>query len=177
MKRLAAALFLAVAIFGASAPSLMSRSNLRTIENRLNRALAQTIADDPFELLSAVQSVHIPGFGVVFTTELDLLASARPNPFGRPIPTGKDLEALRDKKRVRIGFLKERMQQILMQTAGELETVGPDETIVIAVSIPHYSFMGANNLPQQVVMYAKKRDLQATAAGGSTEGLHTEERY
>jgi hypothetical protein len=176
--KLGAALLLGVAIFGASTPSSrMSRSSLRTVEKQLETALLQAVREEPFELLSAAQSVHLPGYGMVFTTELDLLAFARPNPFGRPEPTGGALEQLREKKRLRIGFLKERMRLILIQSADQLPKLDADESIALAVSIPHYTFLAAKDLPQQIVMYGKKRDLQAISKDASLPGLHTEELF
>jgi hypothetical protein len=175
--KLGAALLLAVAIFGAATPSRMSRSGLRLLERQLETALVDAVRDEPFEVLSAAQSVHLPGYGVVFTTELDLMASARPNPFGRPEPTGAALEELRQKKRLRIGFLKERMRQILIRSADKLPKVAADENIAIAVAIPHYSFLSARDLPQQIVIYGKKSDLQALSKDASLPGLHLEEYF
>jgi hypothetical protein len=175
--RFGAAFLLAIAIFGAATPSRMSRSSLRMVEKQLETALVQAVREEPFELLSAAQSAYLPGYGLVFTTELDLLAFARPNPFGRAEPTGEALNQLRAKKRLRIGFLTERMRQILIRSADELPKVGPDDNIALAVSIPHYSFLAAKDLPQQIVMYAKKRDLQAMSKDGSLPGLHTEELF
>ena len=153
--KLAAGFLLAVAIFGAAGPVRMSRANLSHAEQRLDERVVAIAPDEPAYLLGPTRGVYLDGYGVVFTTEVDLLPGAAPNPF-RPAYTKQDILRLKGKKQLRIGMLKQQMRATLIATAVALDNVTAEERIALAVTIPYWSWEDGAGLPRQILMSAPR---------------------
>lgn len=111
-------------------------------------------------ILGATRAVYLDGYGVVFSTELELSPSAAPNPF-RPAFSKEDVARLKEKKRVRIAFLKETMRNMLASFAAGLNTLPANENVALAVTIPYFRWEDSDGLPRQIVMVAPRRILIA----------------
>jgi hypothetical protein len=124
----------------------------------------QLDASNPGEVLAHTQGVYLDGYGMVFTTEVDLNPYAAPNPF-RPKYSEADLNKLRDQKMNRIGMLKKKMVESLVAMAQNLETVPANEQVALAVTIPYYVWEKSTGMPTQILIQAPKSALRT---GGAT---------
>jgi hypothetical protein len=66
---------------------------------------------------------------------------------------------IRKTKLARVPQLKKILKDALVSAAGSLDTIPPDEQIVIAIIIPRFSFEDAAGIPVQVTVQASKRKL------------------
>jgi hypothetical protein len=55
------------------------------------------------------------------------------------------------------------MRQLLMASAASLENLPPNEQVVLAVSLFHYSWEDYSGLPSQIVMQADRQKLLSNA--------------
>ena len=76
-----------------------------------------------------------------------------------PLPTKEELVQMRKTKLARVPQLKKVLKDALVSAATSLETIPPDEQIVIAVIIPRFSFEEAAGIPVQITVQASKRKL------------------
>ena len=153
-------MLLAAAVVAATVPSRITRASLRTFERSADGGFENLVKDDPLYILGATRAVYLEGYGVVFTTEVELAPSAAPNPF-RPAFTKEDVARLKEKKRVRIAFVKESMRNMLIQFATGLETVPANENVALAVTIPYFRGEDTDKMPRQIVMVAPRKALTA----------------
>jgi len=65
-------------------------------------------------------------------------------------------------KITRVPELKKILKEALVSAATTLDTVPPDEQIMIAVIIPRFSFEDAAGIPVQITVQASKRKLLET---------------
>jgi hypothetical protein len=164
--RLAGAVLLAIAIFGASAQTRISRASIRHIEQSVDTKVVGFDQAEQGFLLGPTRGVYLDGYGVVFTVEVDLLPGAAPNPF-RPAYAKEDILRLKAKKQTRISLLKQKMRDTIIAVAGSLDNVPPDQRIALAVTIPYFGWEDGAGLPRQIVMYAP-RGLLLKGAKGDT---------
>ena len=164
--RLAAALLLGAAIFASSVPPRVTRSILLATEGNIDGRLPALVATEPGYLLGPTRGVYLEGYGAVFTSEVDLLPSAAPNPF-RPQYSKQDIQALKAKKSMRLNLLKLRMREALIASALPLDSVPLDERIAIAVTVPYFGWEDSTNMPRQILMSAPRRVLLQGAKGNT----------
>jgi hypothetical protein len=161
-----------------AAPRL-SRAALQVVERAVDRRLETTMDEDPFAILGATRGVYLDGYGVVFSTEIELSPAATPNPFSRPYGKG-EIQLLREKKKYRIDQVKASMKALLVSAATTLDGVRTDERLAIAVTIPYFSWERSEGLPRQIIMAAPRKALLDAKAGSNAvlEGsLKTEELF
>jgi hypothetical protein len=159
--RWAAALVLVIGGIAATVPARITRASLRTLERSTDTSFEGLLQDDPLSILGATRAVYLDGYGVVFSTEIELSPSAAPNPF-RPAFGKEEIARLKEKKKVRIAFLKESMRNMLVQFAKSLGTVPANENVAIAVTIPYFRWEDVNGMPRQILMVAPRKTLTAT---------------
>lgn len=152
-----AGILVGAALFSASIAPRVSRNELRGSEVMSDTQLI-ALDNEPGQILGATRGVYLDGYGAVFTTEIDVLAFAAPNPF-RPAYTKTDLPKLKSRKQARINMLKQRMQSSLVQMAQQLEGVPKNEQIAIAVTIPYFPWEDSAGMPRQILMQAPKSAL------------------
>src|SRR3954447_24284462 len=68
----------------------LTRAKLRTAELTGDGRFETMLNDDPASLLGGTRAVYLPGYGLVFSAELDLAPRLTPNPF-RPSFTKEDV--------------------------------------------------------------------------------------
>ena len=142
----------------------MSRAAMRELERSTDSTFEKLMREDPFSILGATRAVYLNGYGAVFTTEIELAPSATPNPF-RPAFTKEEVAQLREKKKLRIAYLKESMRGILMHLAAALETVPLKENIALAVTIPYFRWEDGAGMPRQILLVAPRAALLDAKAG------------
>lgn len=144
--------------------SKVPRGSVDKLERIFDTKVLSAKAVDPLALLGPTRGVYLDGYGVVFQTQVNLVANAMMSPF-KPEYTRVELNSLREKKFERIGLLKEKMQELMSVSADELKTLPPDELIVVAVNVFYFSWEDAAGAPTQVVMQAPRKALMEANSG------------
>src|SRR3954471_7367500 len=114
----------------------VSRLSVHAMENSIDDKVALIQIDDPYQMVGGTRGIYINGYGVVFTSEVDLVSNNLVSPF-RPQVTKDDLSRLKNKKQQRIGVLKQNMRKMLMSTAASLDGVPVNEQVVLGITL-HY---------------------------------------
>jgi hypothetical protein len=153
VKRLALALLVAAGL-GAQPPAV-KRDVIVTVEQHLDDAIRGLNANEPYDLLGFARGVYLPGYGVVFTVEMNLVITPI-TPFHQQ-PSGVQLTRLRQKKVQRLVPVRELMRAALVDAAATLDPVPSNEQVVLAVTLFYRSFEERDGLPGQIVMQAPKR--------------------
>src|SRR5579872_7538157 len=125
---------------GAMAKSLprpaITRQLLRPAEDLFNLKLATFNQADPVYLLGATRGVYLPGFGAVFTVELDLVQSPTINPFQKEI-SPEQAASIYARKQKQLPLLKKAMTEQLIECAKSMEAVPANEQVVIVVRLDY----------------------------------------
>lgn len=155
--------FFFAALLLTAAPPRIPRPLLQAAEQNFDRRLQQFNADDPIDLLGPSRAVYVDKFGLVLSAEVNLVLTAI-TPF-RPQISGEQLEKLRQKKLARLGEVRKIMRDTMVHSAATLKTLGPDEQVVVGLTLFHRPFELTKDLPAQIVMQAPKRILADYEAG------------
>jgi hypothetical protein len=149
----------------------VTRNTIVTVERNLDNRFTRLWNDNQFAVLGPSRGVYLEGYGVVFTTEVNLVTA--PVMGIVPIAVTNEGKAQHKKmKRERIPDLKRALQQALVEMASskELAAVPPDEQIVLVAFLSHYPWEDLDGLPAQVMMQGtKKKLLEAQAAGAGLD--------
>ena len=154
------------------AQARVTRTELSGVERTVDARFERASAADPFDLLGNTRGVYLEGYGVVFSAELNLIITSNPSPF-RPAVTKQDIARIHEHKMQRLPVLKQNMREMLAYAAAALENLPPNEQIVLAVSLFHYSWEDSSGIPAQIVMQAERQKLLSNATRESA--IRTEE--
>jgi tetrahydromethanopterin S-methyltransferase subunit B len=116
---------------------------------------------DPFVLLGACSGIYVKGYGVVFTTPLDLISTPRVTPFAQVISKAQ-ADRVRESKIAHLPLLKDALRNSLLEAARTLTSLPENETIVVAARLFYLDWENRTNLPSQIVLRATR---QAALAG------------
>lgn len=130
---------------------------IRVLRAVIDETMAQTFAP-PFGVLEKTKGTYLPGFGVVFSLEVNLYPVRIPSPFD-PRPLSKEeLEKARKTKLERIGIIKDSIRRLLTDHANSLRDLSSEESVAVVVHLFHFQAEG-EQLPMQLVLEVKKQDL------------------
>jgi hypothetical protein len=130
------------------------RADLRTVERSIDRSFGDT----RMVLIGSTRGGYLQGFGAVFTLEVNVVPMANVSPF-KPSYTEQELRQLNQRKRGRIPELEELAAGILVTEAGKLGAIPEGENIALIISLFHFTWEYAGDLPAQVVIQAPRRTL------------------
>ena len=134
------------------------RNQVQQFQETLNRDL-QT---DPFSLLQDAKGIYLPHYGVVFHMELNL-APLRPiSAFNVRPYTEEELQQARQTKLQRIVQLKNHLSDLLLQHAGDLSAVPPDQSVAVVVHLFNLPSERTEGLPIQILIEAPRSAMAAT---------------
>jgi hypothetical protein len=156
MGRVLVALVLAGSLAAAQRP-VISRELLATVEQNVDRGIRGLDVNDPYDLLGFTRGVYLPGYGVIFTAEVNLVITPI-TPFHQT-PVGAQLVKLQQKKVQRLGVIREFMRDALAATAVGLDPVPSNEQIVFGLTLFYRGFELREGLPSQIIMQAPKQTL------------------
>lgn len=140
----------------------ITRGALASIEKDFDGRLTRVGGPDSFDLLGPTRGVYVEGYGVVFSSEVNLILSPNLSPFHQQF-TKIEIARIHDRKLQRLPLLKQDMRQMLASSAASLENLPPNEQVVVAVTLFRYSWEDSNGLPQQIVMQAERQKLLGNA--------------
>lgn len=144
------------------------RQVIASVESRLNDKITSVGATDPVYILGLTRGLYLQGFGAVFTAELDLVETPRPNPFQKEIPKEK-VAKVHQQKIQNLGLLKKAMHDMWVDAASKLNSIPDTEQLVLAVRLFYQQWEDTSGLPVQIVMKGPRK---AAIAGG----IQTEEQ-
>ena len=160
------AVFLALFFAGQGTPvsshARVTRAALAGIEKTFDGRFLRANAPDSFDLLGATRGVYLEGYGAVFSAELNLIVTPNLSPF-HPAFTAQEKSRIHARKVERLPLLKRNMRDMLLASAASLENLPPNEQIVLAVSLFHYSWEDSSGIPSQIVMQAERQKLLGNA--------------
>ncbi|MGA2436073.1 MAG: hypothetical protein ABSG25_12385 [Bryobacteraceae bacterium] len=136
---------------------------LVAMEREIDHRIQGMDVNDPWDLLGATRGVYLNGFGVVFTSEVNLVISPM-MPF-RIVYTPEQIAKMHARKLARLPVLKTVMRDMLVRSAVALEALPANEQVAIGVTLYCRSWEDRGGIPQQVVMRARKQDLAGFQAG------------
>lgn len=134
------------------------KAQMKVLEAVINETMAQTFAP-PFGVLENAKGSYLPDFGVVFSLEVNLYPVRVPNPFDMRPLSKEELEKARRAKLERIGIIKQVVPRLLADHASALRELSANDSIAVVVHLFYFQLEG-DNLPSQIVMEVKKRDLE-----------------
>ena len=165
---LIAAAALAISAAGQATPRV-TRTAVAPVERSFDERISRYSVDDPIYVLGASRGVYLEGFGLVLSTEVDLLPATNLTPF-RPEYTKEEKARIRLKKLDRVGKLKELMGSMLVDAAAMLDTVPDNEQIAVSVTLLHKRWEDTAGLPGQIVMQGQRSSLvKYKSANGQTK--------
>ena len=150
---------LGTAAYGAAGETPhVNRVQMESAEKGLDATLQRFVSDNNRTLIGLSRGVYLEGLGTVLTAEV-ILVNPPISPLAHPLPTKEEVVQMHKTKLARVPELKKVLKDALVAAAGVLETVPPDEQIVIAVVIPRFTFEDPTGVPVQVTVQAPKRKL------------------
>lgn len=141
----------------------VTRDSMMKIEKAFDTRVAKIATDVPFDLLGATRGVYLDGYGAVFTAELNLMITAPLSPFRQTV-TKDEVAKLHAKKLQRVDVLKQNMRDMLAAIASSLDTLAPNDQIVLGVTLFYYNWEDKTGLPGQIVMQGTRQKLLSGAA-------------
>ena len=169
MKSFVLPLILVSAAYAAAGEApRVDRTQMEKVEKSLDATLSRFTTDNSHTLIGLTRGVYLEGVGAVLTAEV-ILVNAPVN-IMHPLPTKEEIVMMHKKKLERVPILKKILKDALASAAATLDTIPPDEQVVIAVVIPRFTFEDSSGLPVQVTVQAPKRKL-LDANGAALDAL------
>ena len=156
-------LFALASVLVAADRPRITRDDLVGVEKNMDSAIRSWDVAEPYDLLGFTRGVYLPGYGVVFTTEVNLMITVI-TPFNLP-PTGAKLQRLKEKKQKRLAFVRNWMRETLISAGSTLNQVPSGEKVVYAVTIFYQSFEDHSGMPNQLIVEAPRQALADFKAG------------
>lgn len=135
-----------------------SRSEIAAMERSFDQRLQRFSIDAPMEVLGMTRGLYLPGWGTVFTAEVNLVLTPGISPF-RPVISKEDIARIRAAKAKRLPELKTMMREMMLTSAGSLDRLPLDERTVLGVSLFYNTWEESSGMPRMITMQAQKRAL------------------
>jgi len=133
------------------------KAEMKVFEAVIDGTMAQTFVA-PFGILEKTQGTYLPGFGLVFSLEVNLYPLRSPNPFNTTPLSKAELEKAAKMKRERIATIKESVPRLLADHAMSLHDLLSDNSIAVVVHLFEVAPAG-DEFPDQLVIATRKSDL------------------
>jgi len=162
-------LVLAAAAYAAAGDApRVDRTQIEKVQKSMDDTLLRFTTDNSHTLIGLTRGVYLEGVGAVFTAEVIVVNA--PVSIMHPLPTKEEVVQMRKKKLERIPLLKRVLKDALVSAAASLDTVPPDQQIVIAVIVPRFKFEDSTGLPSQITLQGPKGKL-LEAKGAALDAL------
>ena len=142
-----------------SPPSNLSalKAEMKVFETVTDGTMAQTFAP-PFGLLERTKGTYLPGFGLVFSLEVNLYPLRAPNPFNMTPLSKAELDKAQKTKLERMAAIKESVPRLLADHAISLRDLGSDDSVAVVVHLFEMQ-PGEIKFPDQLIIETRKSDL------------------
>jgi hypothetical protein len=142
-----------------SAPLNLSalKGAMKVFEAVVDGTMAQTFAP-PFGVLEKTKGTYLPGFGLVFSLEVNLYPLRAPNPFNMTPLSKTEREKAQKAKQERMASIKESVPRLLADHAISLRDLGSGDSVAVVVHLFEVQ-SGDTQFPDQLVIETRKADL------------------
>jgi hypothetical protein len=151
--------FLIICLAGVMAFAVMEPPALKAVEAAINDRFRSGL-NDPFDLLGTARGSYLPGYGAVFTVEMNLvtLPPLAFSPFSQTA-SPQELAALHDRKVKKLAALRDAMHDLMLTAGSTLTTLAGDERVTMEAFLFNYRWEKTAGLPHKLVMTAERRKL------------------
>ena len=105
--------------------------------------------------------MYIPGYGLVFTAELDLMVTPAAGGLLNRKFTPAETAGIHEKKLAQLPLLQQLMRDIVTSTAQKVDIIPDSEHVVFAVRLWYQAFEDQTRLPHQILMTADRKSAMA----------------
>ena len=161
---LAAGCLLALAAQGGGRS--VTRSILYNSERQVQGRIQSLLSDNPDAFVDLPRGYYLDNFGVIFVSTCSLAPGIGITPFRGPI-NRQEIRDHKSKVLARVPQLKETMKTSLLETAGALSDLPDEDRVAIAVTVYHFEWEDTADVPSEIVVQGKKKDLLAARTDAS----------
>jgi hypothetical protein len=142
-----------------SPPSNLSalKAEMKVFEAVIDGTMAQTFTS-PFGLLEKTKGTYLPGFGLVFSLEVNLYPLRAPNPFNMTPLSKAEIEQAQKARLERLAAIKESIPRLLADHAISLRDLRSNDSLAVVVHL-FGVHSGDTDFPDQLVIKTRKSDL------------------
>ena len=140
----------------AVAASNSPRQAIADVEKRLDSKLDQVGGKDRVYILGLTRGLYLAGYGDVFTSELDLIESPRPNPFRQQIGP-QEAAAVRQRKMQNLALLRKSLRDLWADAASLLGSLPDSDQVVVAVRLLYQPWEDASGMPTEIVVKGPRK--------------------
>jgi len=155
MKICLATVLLCVPLGGAAIellePDLVGQ--MEAVERAVDRRFRR--ASDGATAISATRGIYLPGYGIVFSIEVNLEPTANLSPFRRSY-SADEIQRLNLRKREGLEPLRRKMRMALVDLGPSLTELAPELQVAFAASLFHFPWEDRTELPSQIVIAAAR---------------------
>jgi hypothetical protein len=140
----------------AGSPAVSMRQAVSDAEKRLDTKLSQVGGKDKVYILGLARGLYLAGYGTVFTQEIDLIETPRPNPFHQQI-TPPEAAAVHQRKLENLALLRKALRDLWADAAAALSPMPDSEQVVLAVRLLYQPWEDRSYLPSQIVLKGSRK--------------------
>lgn len=137
----------------------IGRPMLLSVEKNFDENFSRIWNDDPFALLGTTRGLYLDGYGAVFTAEVNVAVGPGPNPMRPGGVRPEEIAAHKVRKTQRMPLLRDAMLKMLVNSSTILDSLPPDEQIVLGVTLSKYAWEDPTAFPYQLVVQAPRKKL------------------
>jgi hypothetical protein len=128
----------------------------------------QAAGPERMRMMGETRGVYLPGYGLVFTAEVDLAVTPIAGGIVRHEITPAEIVTFHQKKLEQLVVVSRLMREMLTVSAQKADLLPDNERIVVAVRLMYQSWEDQTHLPRQILMTA---DRKSAIAGQIREEL------
>ena len=139
-----------------SNPSAL-KAEMKVFEAVIDGTMAQTFTS-PFGVLEKTKGTYLPGFGLVFSLEVNLYPLRAPNPFNMTPVSKAEIEQAQKARLERLAGIKVSIPRLLADHGISLRDLRSSDSLAVVVHL-FGAQSGDTDFPDQLVVETKKSDL------------------
>jgi hypothetical protein len=135
------------------APLPVDFSKMRQMERLIDGRIEIYTANNPFVVIGPTRAVYVPGTGVVYSAEINLIPTPGFSPFVPKLPEAK-IQEIHDSKVQRLPMTRKMMRELLVQIASGVPGIPPNEEVILGLTFFYFHYENKEDLPRQMVLRA-----------------------
>lgn len=139
------------------------KRDIRIFSSVMDTMMHEAVVE-PFGLLEKTKGAYLPGFGLVFSLEINLVQLRMRSPFDlRPV-SREELEQAAKQKQQKVGPLRDQLARALADYGSNIE-LPPTDHLAVIVHLFNYPEEDQEALPSGIAAQVSRRDLIAYKSG------------
>ena len=111
-------------------------------------------------MLALTRGLYVRGFGVIFTSEIDLIQSPTINPFHQKI-LPEEVVSTHERKIKQLPLLRKALRDEFVACAKSLDAVPLGEQILLSVRLEYQGWENKAELPGEIILRADRKSAMA----------------